>query len=131
VGFGRWVRHEAQSAGWSEREAQELELVAVELATNAVRHGRGGQAQLELGREWAAVEVVDAGPGFPDLVLERHRRGLRFEQVPPEPGRTGLGAGLDSVRRLSHRLEITNLAPCGARARAERHRGTRTQPGGR
>lgn len=73
--------------------AEDMVLVAHELATNAVRHG-GGQGRLRLwatdGRLWC--EVSDRGPGLRDPV--------RVGTAPPAPTMPG-GRGLWIVRQMS------------------------------
>ncbi|WP_162201675.1 ATP-binding protein [Pseudoxanthomonas suwonensis] len=66
------VRREAQElarlAGFGELDAGRVTLVAMEVATNVLRHGRGGRVLLALvqGRTGLGVEVcgIDRGPGF-------------------------------------------------------------------
>mgnify|MGYP001293292835 CR=1 FL=1 len=58
----------AQLAGFAELDAGRVTLVAVEIATNVLRHGGGGRVLLSLvqGRTGKGVEVcgIDHGPGF-------------------------------------------------------------------
>lgn len=66
------VRREALSlamlAGFGEIDGGRVALVATEIATNVLRHGRGGRVLLSLvqGRAGKGVEVcgIDQGPGF-------------------------------------------------------------------
>jgi serine phosphatase RsbU (regulator of sigma subunit)/anti-sigma regulatory factor (Ser/Thr protein kinase) len=52
-------------------ELERAKLAVSELATNAVRHGRGEiTIRAELGRERLLVEVIDEGPGFEPIVHE-------------------------------------------------------------
>ena len=81
----------------------DLVLVAHELASNAIRHGRASSTRpgrLRLWREDGVVvcEVSDAGPGIgdPDTV----------GTVAAPPGAPG-GRGLWIVRQVVERLEIT------------------------
>ncbi len=58
----------AEQAGFDETDTGRVALVATELATNVIKHGRGGRMQISLihGRHGLGVELctVDAGPGF-------------------------------------------------------------------
>jgi len=58
----------AQLADFAELDAGRVTLAAVEIATNVLRHGRGGRVLLSLvqGRTSKGVEVcgIDRGPGF-------------------------------------------------------------------
>ena len=73
------------------------------------------------------VLVEDEGPGFPADLLARFSAGLTLEEVlhPPDaPARRGLGAGLDSARRLTAQLTLENRPGRGALARARMTRAT-------
>jgi anti-sigma regulatory factor (Ser/Thr protein kinase) len=82
--------------------AEDMVLVAHELATNAVRHG-GGWGRLRLwatdGRLWC--EVSDGGPGLRDP--------FRVGTAPPAPTRPG-GRGLWIVRQMSDLTISTTTA---------------------
>ncbi|MFN4161393.1 MAG: ATP-binding protein [Stenotrophomonas sp.] len=58
----------AEQAGFDQTDAGRVALVATELATNVIKHGRGGRMHLSLvcGRSGLGVELcaIDAGPGF-------------------------------------------------------------------
>jgi anti-sigma regulatory factor (Ser/Thr protein kinase) len=109
LGAGSVASLYARRLGWPPVQAAELSLVVVELATNALRHGRDGMCTLTLEPEEARVLVYDKGPGYPGWVLERHRASARIEGAGPvAPRRGGLGAGLDVVRRLATELRLSN-----------------------
>jgi anti-sigma regulatory factor (Ser/Thr protein kinase) len=82
--------------------AEDMVLVAHELATNAVRHG-GGRGRLRLwasdGRLWC--EVSDGGPGLSDP--------FRIGTAPPAPTMPG-GRGLWIVRQMSDLTISTTTA---------------------
>jgi anti-sigma regulatory factor (Ser/Thr protein kinase) len=93
------LRHSATVVG--EDLAEEMVLVAHELATNAVRHG-GGQGRLRL---WVAdsrlcCEVSDSGPGLPEPAVA----GTTL----PAPNTPG-GRGLWIARQMAD-LTITATA---------------------
>jgi anti-sigma regulatory factor (Ser/Thr protein kinase) len=88
--------------------AEDMVLVAHELATNAVRHG-GGRGRLRMwatgGRLWC--EVSDGGPGLPDPI--------RVGTEPPAPTMPG-GRGLWIVRQMSDLTISTTTAGTTIRA---------------
>jgi anti-sigma regulatory factor (Ser/Thr protein kinase) len=122
VGAGLQAESLARASGWSVKEAGALSLLVIELCTNADRHAGGGQCAVEVSAARAEVTVEDDGPGFPAELLARFSAGLSVEGLIHPPGtRTerGLGAGLDSARRLSTRLALENKPGRGAVARAQ------------
>src|SRR3954468_23302105 len=126
VGAGLQAEALARAAGWSSREAGELSLLVIELSANADRHAGGGRCTLELSGGECEVVVEDEGPGFPAGVLARFSAGLPLEDVlhPPDArAERGLGAGLDSARRLAAHLTLENRPGRGALARARVIRG--------
>jgi hypothetical protein len=67
--------------------------------------------------------VHDEGGGFPTWVLERYAAAQRIEQGGPQAQRpSGLGAGLDVVRRLSNDVSLSNDGPHGGARVAARLR---------
>jgi anti-sigma regulatory factor (Ser/Thr protein kinase) len=116
IGAGLQAEALAKEAGWPTREAGQICLLVIELCTNADRHGGGGRCVVELTSGECEVVVEDEGPGFPSSVLARVACGLSVEEAVARRGGRGLGAGLDSARRLSTRLSLENRAARGARA---------------
>lgn len=115
LGAGLAAAQHARRSGWAPIQSVELSLVIVELATNALRHGRDGMCTMTLEPLEARVLVYDQGPGYPTWVLERHRAAAPIEGAGPQTPRSrGLGAGLDVVRRLATELWLSNDG--GARA---------------
>lgn len=99
------VRREAQSlaqlAGFAELDAGRVTLAAVEIATNVLRHGRGGRVLLSLlqGGDGRGVEVcgIDRGPGF------------SLPQCLPDGYTTGVGSpgqGLGAIRRQAQVFDV-------------------------
>ena len=125
VGLAISARQLAMACGWPPLDGAALELLVVELTTNAVRHAGAGECRIDLDGARAQVDVRDAGPGFPAWVLERHARSEHLEgAVPHRSG--GLGAGLDCCARLADELKLENLNPHGAKAWAMRRRRSST-----
>lgn len=105
---GRLGRAAALALGFDERRAEELALVARELASNLLRHAAGGTLTLlrvvEGNQVGLQVESRDQGPGIPDP-----------EQAVADGYSTagGLGYGLGTVNRLMDSLSIVSPAPEG------------------
>ena len=99
------VRREAQAlamlAGLAEIDAGRVTLAAMEIATNVLRHGRGGRVLLSLvqGRTTRGVEIcgIDRGPGF------------SLERCLPDGYSTGdrsPGQGLGAIRRQAQVFDV-------------------------
>jgi anti-sigma regulatory factor (Ser/Thr protein kinase) len=84
----------------------DMALIAIELASNAIRHGGGG-GRLRLWTTPDAVycQVTDDGPGFPDSKYPAVQR--------PEPSASG-GRGLWLVLHFSDALTVDNDVDGGA-----------------
>ncbi len=89
----------AEHAGFDEMDAGRVALAATELATNVIKHGRGGRMYLSLvcGRSGRGVELctLDAGPGF------------SLSECLPDGVSTGgtQGLGLGAIRRQATVLD--------------------------
>jgi anti-sigma regulatory factor (Ser/Thr protein kinase) len=86
----------ARDANFSETDAGRVAIVAVELASNVVKHGRGGELLVDIfedaGGKGIELLAVDKGPGITDLD-ECLRDGYSSAGTP--------GTGLGAVVRLS------------------------------
>jgi anti-sigma regulatory factor (Ser/Thr protein kinase) len=98
----------------------DMALIAIELASNAIRHG-GGRGRLRLWTTPDAIhcQVTDDGPGFPDSKYPAVRR--------PEPSASG-GRGLWLVLHFSDSLTVDNGSDRGATVTAVITTGDRTSP---
>ena len=103
------VRVVAAKTGLSLVDQTKVVTAASELARNALVHGGGGTAQVEVvtsshGRSGIRVGFSDDGPGIPDVDLAL-TDGWTSGQ--------GLGLGLSGARRLVDEFELTSKAGSG------------------
>jgi anti-sigma regulatory factor (Ser/Thr protein kinase) len=94
----RSARSEAVRVGLPEASADQVEIAAVELATNLLNHAHGGVLLLNAFVQAQVLELlsVDAGPGMADLTI-CGEDGYSSGTTP--------GLGLGSIRRLSDAME--------------------------
>lgn len=109
------AREHAQRAGFSLLEITKVVTAASELARNALEHGGGGYAEIELvqegGRKGVRMTFVDDGPGIADI-----ERALGDGYTTGK----GMGLGLGGARRLLGELHIESAPGRGTRIRATR-----------
>ena len=101
----------AVALGFSEVEAEEIGIVARELATNIIKHAGHGSMTLVSEHSRLVIEAEDAGPGIPDV-----------DQALADGYSTAgsLGYGLGTVNRLMDHVEITSRTGRGTRVLAHR-----------
>jgi anti-sigma regulatory factor (Ser/Thr protein kinase) len=104
------VRELAERLGFTPRQAEELALVATELATNIIKHSRSGSILIEAFRDrelGPGVRMVarDVGPPIQDFALASLDGYCDLGPLDPSLRRRGIGAGLGSIARLSDRVE--------------------------
>ena len=98
------VRVVAAQRGLSLVDQTKLVTAASELARNALVHGGGGTARVEVvtsgaGKPGVRVDFTDDGPGIPDVDLALTDGWTT---------RDGLGLGLSGARRLVDEFELTS-----------------------
>lgn len=110
-----------ESMGVSRDDANDVELLLGELATNAVRHAQGGgyHVDLEFYEDKAVIVVTDNGIGFVKEAL------MPPGEKPFDPwhsegdARIG-GFGLPLVHSIADKVEIKPNVPQGTVVRAEK-----------
>src|ERR1700742_1928114 len=100
------TRDIAELLGFDRLEQTRIATAVSELARNARRYAGSGEVRIRTRAERLEIEVVDEGPGIPNLELI-----LRGEYS----SSTGMGRGLVGVRLLMDEFEIS--APAGAGTR--------------
>ena len=109
------AREQSHRAGFSLLETTKLVTAASELARNALEHGGGGYADIEVItdglRRGVRMTFVDDGPGIPDI-----------EQALTDGFTTGggLGLGLGGSRRLVNEFHIESVVGRGTRVQVIR-----------
>ncbi len=91
-------------------------IAAYEAEMNVVIHSHGGELRARLDAERLEVEVVDTGPGIPDLE-QAMRPG--FSTAPAAARELGFGAGLGlpNIKKNSDEFEVQSAAGTGTRVR--------------
>jgi anti-sigma regulatory factor (Ser/Thr protein kinase) len=106
----RATRSLAHAAGFDPTSAEEIVLAASELATNLLKHARGGTLTLTLVSADAQTGIIldarDQGPGITD-VNQALADGFSTAG--------GLGLGLGAVNRLMDECEISSIPKSGTR----------------
>jgi anti-sigma regulatory factor (Ser/Thr protein kinase) len=106
----RAARAMALAIGFDAKVSEEIVIAVSELASNLVKHARGGKLTLTPvnngGRVGMQVEAGDHGPGIADV-----------EQAMADGFSTAgsLGCGLGTVNRLMDQFDITSQRGAGAR----------------
>ena len=104
------VRQKAIELGFSLVDQTKIVTAASELARNAIQHGGGGYATVEVlsdgVRRGLRLVFVDGGPGIADIALAM-KDGYSTGG--------GLGLGLSGAKRLSNDFSISSTPGAGTR----------------
>ena len=104
------VRQRAVELGFSLVDQTKIITAASELGRNAIQHGGGGQAMVEVItdglRRGLRLTFEDKGPGIADISVAM-RDGFSTG--------SGLGLGLSGAKRLSNEFAITSSPGEGTR----------------
>lgn len=104
------VRQRAIDLGFSLVDQTKVITAASELARNAIQHGGGGRALIEIindgHRRGLRLTFEDRGPGITDIALAM-RDGYS--------SKGGLGLGLSGAKRLSNEFAIVSVPGEGTR----------------
>ena len=76
-----------------------------EAEINAVIHGNGGYADVEIDSKKIVVRITDHGPGIPDIELAMQEGWSTASDEVREMG-FGAGMGLPNIKRYSDKLDI-------------------------
>lgn len=114
-----WAKQEARrfasALPFGAEDLARIEIAASELASNMVKHARGGRLLLDRlerdGREGVRMVAEDQGPGIPDL-----EAALR----PGFSTAGSLGVGLSGIQEHMDKFEITSRVGTGTRVEVEK-----------
>lgn len=104
--FASRVRRSCLDEGLSAALAGRAELVAAELAGNAVRHCGGGEGQVSVHEKLVQIELRDQGRPLQEADFRDHFS--EGQHLDPEhfSGREGRGCGLGTILRLSDAVTV-------------------------
>ena len=89
-------------------------IAAYEAEMNVVIHSEGGVLEATVTGDQVDVEVVDRGPGIPD-VEQAMRDGFSTASSEARALGFGAGMGLPNIERTSDRLRVTSTVGAGTR----------------
>lgn len=111
------VRRYCEELGFSLTDQTKMVTAASEIVRNALDHGGGGAADVELlqnsTRRGVRLIVEDHGPGIADIEL-----ALRDGYTTG----SGLGLGMGGARRLVHEFQVASVPGKGTRVELTRWR---------
>lgn len=111
------VRRYCEELGFSLTDQTKMVTAASEIVRNALDHGGGGAADVELlqnsSRRGVRLIVEDHGPGIADVEL-----ALRDGYTTG----SGLGLGMGGARRLVHEFQVASVPGKGTRVELTRWR---------
>ena len=84
---------------------KKISIAMYEAEINAVIHGNGGVADIEMGSDKVTVKISDKGPGIPDIEMAMQEG---FSTAPDSVREMGFGAGmgLPNMKRYADKLDI-------------------------
>jgi len=99
------VKNKLTQIGLSSDIIKKAAISMYEAEINAVIHGNGGYAYVEISRDKVVINIVDYGPGIPDLGLAM-KEG--YSTAPDNIREMGFGAGmgLPNMKKYADNLEI-------------------------
>ena len=99
------VKNKLTQIGLSSDIIKKASIAMYEAEINAVIHGNGGFADVEISSDKVIINIIDNGPGIPDLALAMQEG---YSTAPDNIREMGFGAGmgLPNMKRYADDLEI-------------------------
>ena len=99
------VKKKLNQLGILPQIVKKISIAMYEAEINAVIHGNGGVADIEIGSDKVTVKISDKGPGIPDIEMAMQEG---FSTAPDSIREMGFGAGmgLPNIKRYADKLDI-------------------------
>ncbi len=110
----RSIKEHLKRIGADAEAIRRTMIAAYEAEMNAVIHSVGGRLEASLSDSQIDVNVIDEGPGIPD-VEQAMVEGFSTADAEARALGFGAGMGLPNIRRNSDRLRITSRVGEGTR----------------
>lgn len=104
--------------GVSPSVIKKTSIAMYEAEINAVIHANGGVAQVEIDSEKIRIEIIDEGPGIPDIDLAMQEGYTTAPDTVREMG-FGAGMGLPNIKKYADLLEIDSVVGKGTTLKIE------------
>ncbi len=99
------VKKKLAQIGISSDRIKKAAIAMYEAEINAVIHGHGGYADVEIWSDRVVINIIDHGPGIADLELAMKEGYSTAPDIIREMG-FGAGMGLPNMKKYSDRLDI-------------------------
>ena len=110
----RSIKEHLKRIGADAEAIRRTMIAAYEAEMNVVIHSVGGRLEASLSDTQIDVNVVDGGPGIPDIELAM-TEGFSTASAEARALGFGAGMGLPNIRRNSDRLRVTSRGDEGTR----------------
>ncbi len=110
----RSIKEHLKRIGADAEAIRRTMIAAYEAEMNVVIHANGGRLEASLSDTQIDVNVVDGGPGIPDIELAM-TEGFSTASAEARALGFGAGMGLPNIRRNSDRLRVTSRVDEGTR----------------
>jgi len=99
------VKKKLTQIGVSSDKIKKASISMYEAEINAVIHGNGGYAEVEICSDKVIINIIDHGPGIPDVELAMK---AGYSTAPDNIREMGFGAGmgLPNIKKYADKLEI-------------------------
>lgn len=108
------VKNKLTQIGISSDIIKKAAISMYEAEINAVIHGNGGYAYVEISSDKVVINIVDFGPGIPDVDLAMKEGYSTATDNIREMG-FGAGMGLPNMKKYADKLEIDTEVGKGTR----------------
>ncbi|HEY5584977.1 MAG TPA: ATP-binding protein [Ruminiclostridium sp.] len=99
------VKKKLTQIGVSSDKIKKAAISMYEAEINAVIHGNGGYADVEISSDKVIINIIDYGPGIPDVELAMKAGYSTASDNIREMG-FGAGMGLPNIKKYADKLEI-------------------------